>query len=524
MQLNLLNWILALSPVLAVVILMLVFKWGGSKAGAFGWLTAVTVSLLAFGANWELLGYSLVKALLLSLDVLYIIWTALLLYQIANAAGAIRMIGERLPTLTDNRVMQVLIISWLLVSFLQGMGGFGVPIAICAPLLVGMGFGPVQAVVMSAIGHSWAVNFGSLASAFQSIMAVTGMAGETLAPFTALLLGVASLPCGAIVAYLGCGWQGLKKAIPALLVLSLVMGSTQYLLATNGLWTLATTGAAIAGLFVGLLLIKTPLYRSKSAQQLQNTSASGEKPRSFWLAVSAYILLVVLSFTVMLITPINTFLGQVKLELQFPALSTTYGWVTPAEPGRSIRIFSHPGAILIYTSLISYLIYLRIGYLKRGAHRQIFSAVVKSATNASLGILSMVGLATIMMHSGMTNLLARGISESVSRVVYPAVVPFLGALGGFITGSNNNSNVLFGVLQMETANLMKLSVPLIVSAQTAGGSLGSVMSPAKVIVGCSTVGLSNQEGPVLKKIMAYGSIPLLLTAVLTTILALVLSG
>lgn len=522
MQLSLIKWILALLPVLAVVILMLVFRWGGSKAGAFGWLTAVAVSLLFFGANLELLGYSLVKALLLSLDVLYIIWTALLLYNIANAAGAIRIIGERLPTLTDNRVMQVLIISWLLVSFLQGMGGFGVPIAICAPLLVGMGFGPVQAVVMSAIGHSWAVNFGSLASAFQSIMAVTGMAGETLAPYTALLLGVASLPCGAIVAYLGCGWQGLKKALPAVLVLSLVMGGVQYLLATNGLWTLATTGAAIAGLFVGLLLTKTRLYRSQADAPQQ--TASGEKPRNFWLAVSAYILLVGLSFTVMLITPINEFLGRVSLSLQFPALSTAYGWETPAEAGRSIRIFSHPGAILLYTSLLSYLLYLRLGYLKRGAHRQIPGAVTKSATNASLGILSMVGLATIMMHSGMTNLLARGISESVSRVVYPAVVPFLGALGGFITGSNNNSNVLFGVLQMETAKLMKLSVPLIVSAQTAGGSLGSVMSPAKVIVGCSTVGLSNQEGPVLKKIMAYGSIPLLVTALLTTILALVLSG
>lgn len=523
MPLTIWTWLLALLPVLVVIILMLIFKWGGSQAGAFGFLTAVVVSLLAFGGNWQLLGYSVVKAILLSLDVLYIIWTALLLYNIANEAGAIKMIGERLPTLTDNRVMQTLMVSWLLVSFLQGMGGFGVPIAICAPLLVGMGFSPVQAVVMSAIGHSWAVNFGSLASAFQSIMAVTGLPGETLAPMTALLLGIASLPCGAIVAYLGCGWKGLKQAIPALLILSAVMGGTQYLLATNGLWTLAATGAAIAGMLVALVLIKSPLYRSKSTPQTFPEAAlsnSEAKPRSFWLSVIAYILLVVLSFLVMLTPPIKQFLGQVQLQMYFPAISTSYGWETPAGMGRTINIFSHPGAILLYTSVISFLIYQRVGYLKNGSPKRIVRGVMNSGTNASLGVIAMVGLATIMSHSGMTNLLARGLSESFNRVVYPALVPFIGALGAFITGSNNNSNVLFGVLQMDTATLMKLSVPLIVAAQTAGGSIGSVMSPAKVIVGCSTVGLANKEGEPLRKIIAYGTVTLVIIAILTVIFSL----
>jgi lactate permease len=523
MPLTFVNWLLALLPMLVVIILMLVFKWGGSKAGAFGWLTAVAVALLAFGADWEMLGYASVKSILLSLDVLYIIWTALLLYNIVHEAGAIRMIGERLPTLTDDRVMQTLLISWLLVSFLQGMGGLGVPIAICAPLLVGMGFAPVQAVVMSAIGHAWAVNFGSLASAFQSIMAVTGIPGEVLAPMTALLLGVASFPCGAIVAWLGCGWKGLKKALPALLILSVVMGGTQYLLATNGLWSLAATGAAIAGLLVGLLLIKTPLYHSKPGSITLPepvTQNKGAKPHSFLLSVSAYIILVLLSFLVMLIPPVNEFLGRVRLEMQFPALITSYGWETPAGPGRTINIFGHPGALLLYTSVISFIIYQRAGYLKPGSPRRICKGVLSNATNASLGVIAMVGLATIMMHSGMTNLLARGLSESFSRTVYPALAPFIGALGAFITGSNNNSNVLFGVLQMDTASLMKLSVPLIVAAQTAGGSIGSVMSPAKVIVGCSTVGLANKEGLALRKIMAYGMIPLVVIAILTTILAL----
>jgi lactate permease len=81
-----------------------------------------------------------------------------------------------------------------------------------------------------------------------------------------------------------------------------------------------------------------------------------------------------------------------------------------------------------------------------------------------------------------------------------------------MTGSNTNSNVVFGSFQQDAALLLGLSVPIILAAQTAGGALGSVFAPAKVIVGASTVGLGGEEGPVLKKVMAYG---LLLVAVVS---------
>jgi len=130
----------------------------------------------------------------------------------------------------------------------------------------------------------------------------------------------------------------------------------------------------------------------------------------------------------------------------------------------------------------------------------------------------MVGMAVIMSHSGMTNLLAEGLSASFGAALYPAVAPFIGALGAFITGSNNNANVLFAVLQMRTAELLGLPVPLILGAQTAGGSLGSVMAPAKVIVGCSTVGLGDNESVVMGKILVYGLVPVAIVAIAALVL------
>jgi lactate permease len=506
------TWLLAFLPVLVVLILMLGLRWGGSKAGAVSWFAAVVIAVVFFGAGFNLLAYSQVKAILLSLDVLYIIWTALLLFHIADEAGAVRMIGQALPRLTGDRTMQGLLLGWLFASFLQGMGGFGVPV-------VGLGFSPVKAVIMACIGHGWAVNFGSLATSFQTLMAVTGLPGELLAPESSLLLGISSFACGGVVAFVAGGWRGLRHTLPAVFLLSAVMGITQHLLVTNGLWTLGATGGAMAGLVVGVLLTRLPVYRHARAED----GLEGQTPtkllgfKQLALAFSAYIVLVVLAFALNLIQPINTALNSVSFNLHFPQLETALGWVTPAEAGRKIVLFGHPGAMLLYASIIAYLIYARAGYLKPGALGRILGKVGRGAVNSSLGIIAMVGMAVIMSHSGMTNLLAQGLSQSFGAA-YPVISPFIGALGAFLTGSNNNSNVLFAGLQMRTAQLLGLSVSLTLASQTAGGSLGSVMAPAKVIVGCSTVGLGDNEGVVMGKILLYGLIPVALVAVVVVLL------
>jgi lactate permease len=117
----------------------------------------------------------------------------------------------------------------------------------------------------------------------------------------------------------------------------------------------------------------------------------------------------------------------------------------------------------------------------------------------------MVCFALIMDHCGMISILAEGISH-VFGGLYPFFAPWIGLLGAFMTGSNTNSNVVFGVLQQQTAGLAGISTALILAAQTTGGALGSMVAPAKIIVGCSTVGLAGKEGPVLKATLRYGMV------------------
>jgi lactate permease len=526
MQLSFFTWILALLPVIAVLVFMLALRWGGSKAGAASWFIAIAVAMLFFGAGPQLIAYTQVKAILLSLDVLYIIWTALLLFHIADEAGAVAVIGHTLPRLTGDRTMQALLLGWLFASFLQGMGGFGVPVAVAAPLLVSLGFTPVNAVIMACIGHGWAVNFGSMATSFQTLLAVTGLPGELLAPESAILLGLSALPCGMIVAYVASSWRGVLRTLPVLLTLSVVMGVVQYLLVTNGIWTLGATGGAMAGLLVGVGLTRIPFYNHGRSQTIDEEKIQAvlqqapvsTRQISLPVAFSAYIVLIVFAFGLNLIQPLVIFLDQFRFTLDFPQLATAYNWVTPAEPGRSISLFNHPGAILLYSSIVAYLIYHRAGYYQPGSLGRIVMRVAKGAVNSSLGIVAMVGLSVIMSHSGMTNILAMGLSQVFGAALYPLVTPFIGALGAFITGSNNNSNVLFAALQQRTAELLGLSVSLTLASQTAGGSLGSIMAPAKVIVGASTVGLGDRESEVMGKIIIYGLLPVLFVALVTLIM------
>ena len=124
-----LNVALAAAPPLTVLVLMTGLRMGGAKAGPAGWLVALLIAVLRFGAGGELLLYAHLRALVLTIDVVLIVWAALALYQVVHAAGALNVIAAGFGGLTGDRVLRVLLTGWVFASFLQGVGGFGVPIA-----------------------------------------------------------------------------------------------------------------------------------------------------------------------------------------------------------------------------------------------------------------------------------------------------------------------------------------------------------------------------------------------------------
>ena len=510
-----LHFALALSPILIVLVLMVWLKWGGAKAGPVGWLVALVVSVLFFGATPTVLAYAQARGILLTLYVLYIIWMALVLFNVVREAGAISVIGQGIVKLTADRVLQLLILAWVFSAFLQGVAGFGVPIAVVAPLLIGLGFSPVTSVAAVAAGHSWSVTFGDIAASFNALIATTGLPGEILAPWSAGLLGISCFGCGIVATYAYEGMQSLKRGWLAIIIIGATMAGVQYGLAVHGLWNLAGFVAGLAGLGASAFVARLAFYRSAAVGGTASAEADmdrdGSTPHmSFLLAVAAYLVLIVVVSLAELIGPIHRVLNATRIQLAFPATETILGWTTKSGIGKKISIFGHAGALLAYTSAIAYMLYSLTGSYKPGALGRILSNTVNSAVRSSIGIASMVGFAMIMDQAGMTYLLAVGLSRTVESI-FPFLAPFIGLLGAFMTGSNTNSNVVFASLQQQTATLLGLPVTAILGAQTTGGSLGSMLAPAKIIVGCSTAGLAGEEGQVLRRTIVYG---LIITAVI----------
>ncbi len=515
---------LASLSILVILVLMVGKRWGASRAGGAGYLTALVVARAYFGAGPRVLAYAHAEAFFLTLDVLLIVWAAFLLYRVADEAGAIATIGRALPSLTADRGMQGLLLGWAFASFLQGVGGFGVPVAVTAPLLVGLGFSPLTSVVVPSVGHAWAVSFGSLATSFQALMAATGLPGEVLAPPTATFLGLAGALIGLMVAHASAGWGAVKRLWPTVLVMGMAMGGTQYLLATHHLWNIGALGGGLVGLAVGVIIARVQTRRDvNGATTSQPAPDAAVSTRTLLIALSGYLALVVITLTVQLIHPVRTFLESLLvIQEPFPATVTARGYVTPAGMGRKLPVFRHAGAILTYASILAYAFYRRAGWYQPGAAWRILGGTVHRVMGSSVGIASMVAMAMVMQRAGMTEILARGLADAVGRA-YPLIAAWVGALGAFMTGSNTNSNVVFAALQMRTADLLGYSAAIILAAQSAGGALGSVIAPTKVVVGASTTGMAGKEGDVMAALGKYILISIGLISLLT-VLALLLTS
>jgi lactate permease len=276
-----------------------------------------------------------------------------------------------------------------------------------------------------------------------------------------------------------------------------------------GLWNIAAFGGGLAG-----LLVSFPLAQWGEKKKDHTTHKLAFRP--LLIALSAYGILVFLTIIILLLPDIKNALGKSVIQVLFPQTITDLGYITPAGTNRPIPIFTHAGAILVYSSLISYFIYQLAGLYQKGAANRIIAKTLKSVISSSLSIVEMVAMAMIMQLSGMTESIARGLASSVGAA-YPIIAPWIGALGAIMTGSNTNSNVIFALLQMRTAELLSYSTPIILAAQTAGAGLASVLAPTKVVVGASTAGMVGREGEIMRALIVYVTILLITISILTAI-------
>ena len=500
MDLTLSSWTLAILPVLVLLAGILWFKWEAAQVGAVSWFIALVVASTYFGADWRLLSLANSKGMSLSLFVLLIIWGAVLLYNVVEKSGAIKVIGAKMVTVTEDKLLQCLLLSWCFTSLLQGIAGFGVPVAVVAPIMVVMGFSPLTAVATCLIGHSWAISFGSMGSSYYSIQLVTKIPGEVIGPLMALTFAIPIFATGFGVAHIYGGMAAVRKGMSTIIPTGAAMSATLWFMNFIGAAQLASLMAAISGCCVMMAIV---LFRRQRANAPTSTPDPLKKPgMGFHLACAPYYALILISITLQ-IKFIKSALAAFAWGLDYPAVQTSLGYMVKAEKMYSkINFFSHPAPILLVASLFGYWVYTR----RLGPLPGLLSAAVRDTIAkclpTSIGIATMVMMALIMNDTGMTLLLAKGVAQAFGGF-FPLVSPFVGVLGSFITGSNTNSNIMFGALQFETATVLGKSGALMAAVQSVGGSLGVSMAPSTILIGATNVGMSGRENEIMATTIKY---------------------
>jgi lactate permease len=347
---------------------------------------------------------------------------------------------------------------------------------------------------------------------FQVLTGVVKMDGALIAPSAAILLGLAALLCGLAAAHV------LKQFRYwwAVILIAGAMGVLQYILANSSLNSLTTLLSGALGVLV-MILISILISRRKV--QKPESQANGPMFSAALLAgIGAYGGLALLVAIANIVPPVYEPFRQVVIQGAFPAVTSADGFVTAAGSGPAFRPLTHPGTYALLVAFVGYLLLRRAGMLEHGSWRSIGQGTVRSAGPATVGVLAMVGLSAIMDHTGMSLLLGQALSAAMGGAL-PVISPVIGMLGAFATGSNQNSNVLFAPLQMSAALALGLAPAVVVAAQTTGGALGAMIAPAKLIIGCSTVGATGQEGVVLRRTLPYG----LLLALIVGFVALLMA-
>ena len=498
------NSTLAFLPILMLMSTILVLRWSAPRAGAVAWMVAAAVALLFFGTDATALGIGTAKGLSLSLFVLSIIWTSVLLYNVVDHLDGITVIGSTMTRLVQDPLARALVVGWAFSGFMQGVAGFGVPVAVVAPLMIFMGFSPAKAAAIVLVGHAWAVTFGSLGSSYYTIQLVTDIPGKEIGPHMALLFILPIVASGFAVAHLQGGMNSVRRGAATILIMGTVMGLTVWLMATVGAPQIASIVSGLMGGIVGWVLSRTPLQGQapKQAPKFNYSLATDRSRVNFHLAVLPYYL--ILFFSVLSQVPVIKEIGaSLQWGLSYPPTETTLGFAVPEQDNYArIKLLSHPAPLILLSLIVTYLTYSLIGRWKTQTGAIALRRTYNQCVSTSVGIATMVMMALVMTDTGMTALLGRIIANGTGAF-FPIFSPYIGVIGTFMTGSNTNSNVMFGALQLQTATALDISIVTIASIQSIGGSLGSAIAPAKVLVGTSIVGLSGQESQVMRRTIPY---------------------
>ncbi|MDB5458719.1 MAG: glcA [Caulobacteraceae bacterium] len=508
----LLSFLVAAVPIAVVLALLGVARRPAWQASAAGLVVALAIAVTLWKLPVGLALNSVAAGAVFAVwPIMWIVFSALVLYNVAVISGRFdafrRWVVAHLPN--DRRVV-LIVIGFCFGALLEGIAGFGTPVAITSALLIALGFKPLEALTYTLIFDTAPVAFGALGVPVTTLGAVTGLHDKVLGAMIGRQLPFIALMLPFYVLGIYGGLRSLKALWPVLLVAGGSFALTQFVTSNFIGYELTDVMSSMVSLVVTVAFLK--VWRPAHDPEFAFVAAPDLVERPQCPAWQGWLPWIVVSLTVILWTTFRVAqLGQMKLP--WPGLDKAVFITLYNQPYAAVWTFQPLAtgtAILVANLIVAAL----LGVGVKGWLQAVRMTWVQSRL-AILTVMLIVGLAYLMNYSGLAYTLGLGVSSA--GPVFPLLSAFLGWLAVFLSGSDTSGNALFGNLQVAAARQLNLNPILIAATNSSGGVMGKMISPQNISTGCATTELKGQEGAVFARTFKHS---IILTLVLGMIVLL----
>ena len=480
-----------------------------------------------------------VKGLMIAFQLLYIIFGAILLLNTLRYSGALAVIRSGFTSISPDRRVQVILIAWLFGAFIEGAAGFGTPAAVTVPLMVGLGFPAMAAVVSGMIIQSTPVSFGAVGTPI--LVGVNkGLSGdatvqekmpgmgfeqiEALLPFIGFKVALVHALVGAFIPLLLVVFmtrffgknRSFKEglAIAPFALFASVSLTVPYVLVAK---LLGPEFPSLLGALIGMAIV-VPVAKKgwllpkgepwdfpprsdwerewvgsqeMGADECKREQTHQISPFTAWLPYLLVALLLVLTRLDAL--PFAAWLKGIEIKW-----SAVFGTTIDA----ALQPLYLPGTVFVLVSLMA------VGLHRMGGEtvRSAWVDSLKTTVKASVALVFTVPMVQVFLNSDggvagydkMPIVLADGIA-SLAGGAYPLFAPLVGGFGAFVAGSNTISNMMFSLFQFEVGIRIGVDATWMVALQAVGGAAGNVICVHNVVAALAVVGLTGREGDVIRK-------------------------
>jgi len=532
-----LSSIFAALPLITLFVMLGAFRITAWISGLASLAVALLVAILVYdvpvgqsvdmGAEGAAFGF---------FPILWIVINAVWIYNLTEKTGHFAVLRRSFAKISDDKRIQAVIIAFAFGALIEGLAGFGTPVAITTVMLMALGFSPLKAAALSLIGNTAPVAFGSIATPIVTLSAQTDIPIEDLGamvgrqtPFLALIVPL-------VLVGVVDGARGVRQTWPAALVAGVSFAIAQFVCSnyisvelTDIFGALVCAGALVA--FLRVWKPSEPLLDDESdtapgghrpaiagaeghnpalERRVRLTDQQHDSTREKLEAYAPYLIIVGIFCLAKLVDPIEQFLFEISGGTGFGTEEKTpngFDWPglnvigadgeAPSAQTFQFSLWDTPGTVVLFCGLLT-MAALRI---KPGVALRTYGETLNQLKLAIVTVMAVLGLAYVMNLSGMTTTLGRWVAGSGD--VFAFLSPIVGWLGVAITGSDTSSNALFGALQVEAAKEAGLSDVLLASANSSGGVLGKMISPQNLAIAAAAVGMAGKEGDIFRRVLFW---------------------